>query len=527
MAGFQDGMPGPFFGQDLPWLLTARARLRPDHPFLVWVPFEGPGETWTYARFHDAVGRLAAGLARRGIRPGETVLVHLENAPELLLAYFALAELGAVAVLTNTRAAEDEIAYFAAHSRCVAAITQPGFAEAVNRAAPGLRWIAVTAHDAGAPAAAPRGDAFAALFADAADRPRRVPDPTLPLSVLYTSGTTSRPKGVVWTHANALWAARVNAAHEELRPSDVHQIYLPLFHANALGYSMLATLWVGGTAVLQPRWSTSRFWPVAKAHGSTWVSFIWFSLRAAIEQGVPPDHGLRMIGFATSDPPAAQVLGVPCVGWWGMTETISHGIVGALHAPNTPGAIGRPALEYDIRIRREDGSPVEPGETGALFCRGVRGVSMFLEYLHDPAATAASFDTEGWFDTGDLVTLLPDGAILFADRAKDMLKVGAENVAASEIERVVLGVPGVREAAVVGRPHRMLDEVPVAFVTLNPGTDAAALPDAVIAACRARLADFKVPREVRIVEEMPRATLEKIAKAELRKRVRAEGPLPA
>jgi carnitine-CoA ligase len=526
MAGFQDGMPGPFFGQDLPWLLEARARLRPDHPFLVWAPFEGPAEAWTYARFHDSVGRLAAGLARRGIGQGDPVLVHLENAPELLLAYFALAELGAIAVLTNTRAAEDEIAYFAAHSRSVAAITQPGFAEVVNRAAPDLRWIAVTGHDAGAPAAAaPKGDAFAALLADAAaDRPRRAADPTLPLSVLYTSGTTSRPKGVVWTHANALWAARVNAAHEELRPTDVHQIYLPLFHANALGYSLLATLWAGGTAVLQPKWSTSRFWQVAEAHGTTWVSFIWFSLRAVLEQEIPRGHTLRRIGFATSDPPAAARLGVPCVGWWGMTETVSHGIVGALHAPNTPGAIGRPAPEYDIRILREgDGTPVGPGETGALFCRGVRGVSMFLEYLHDPAATAASFDAEGWFDTGDLVTLLPDGAILFADRAKDMLKVGAENVAASEIERVVLGVAGVREAAVVGKPHRMLDEVPVAFVTLNEGVvDAAAVPEAVIAACRASLADFKVPREVRVVEEMPRATLEKIAKAELRRRVRAE-----
>ena len=178
MAGFQTGLPGPFAGQDLPWLLAARARLRPQHPFLVWAPFEGPAETWTYARFHDAVGRLAAGLARRGIGAGDPVLVHLENAPELLLAYFALAELGAIAVLTNTRAAQDEIAYFASHSRCVAAITQPSFAAVVNRAAPALRWIAVTAHDAGTPAAAPLGDSFASLFAEtAADRPRRAPDP--------------------------------------------------------------------------------------------------------------------------------------------------------------------------------------------------------------------------------------------------------------------------------------------------------------------------------------------------------------
>ena len=519
---FHHGMPGPFAGQDLPWLLAAQASARPGHPFLIWAPFDHSAETFTYARFQDAVERLAAGLARRGIGLGDPVLVHLENAPELLLTYFALARLGAIAVLTNTRAAGDEIAYFAAHSRAVAAITQPSFAEAVNRAAPGLRWIAVTDHDAGVPATAPRGDAFAALFADAA-APARAPDPALPLAVLYTSGTTSRPKGVVWTHANALWAARVNAMHEGLRPDDVHQIYLPLFHANALGYSLLATLWVGGTAVLQPKWSTSRFWPTAAAHGTSWVSFIWFSLRAVLANEIPARHGLRMFGFATSDPPVAKRLGIPGIGWWGMTETISHGIVGALHVPNRPGAIGRPAPEYGIRILREDGAPVAPGETGALLCRGVRGVSMFSEYLHDPAATAAAFDADGWFATGDLVTLLDDGAILFADRAKDMLKVGAENVAASEIERVVLTVAGVREAAVVGQPHPMLDEVPVAFVTLDDGTDPAALPGTVIATCRAALADFKVPREVRILADMPRATLEKIAKAELRKLAREPG----
>ncbi len=514
---------GPFTGQDLPWLIEAQARARGEHPFLVWAPFDAPAETWSYRRFHHDVGRLAAGLARRGISPGETVLIHLENCPELLLAYAALAELGAVAVLTNTKAAEDEMEYFAGHSRAVAAITQPGFAAMVNRAAPGLRWIAVTDHDAGVPAPAPAGDRFESLMADTADRPRRPADPLRPLSVLYTSGTTSRPKGVVWNHANALWAGRVNGAHQDLRREDVHFVTLPLFHANALGYSTLASLWTGGTVVLMPRWSTSRFWPTALRHGATWASLIWFSLRAIAEQEAPAAHRFRMFGFASNDPPAAQRMGVPTIGWWGMTETISHGIVGAVHTPNRSGAIGRPAPEYGIRILRPDGSPVEPGETGELFCRGVRGISMFAEYLHDPAATAASFDAEGWFTTGDLVTLLDDGSIQFADRAKDMLKVGAENVAASEIERVVLAVPGVREAAVVAQKHRMLDEVPVAFVTVEAGVDPLPLPDAVIAACRAKLAGFKVPVAVQVVEEMPRATLEKIAKAELRKRLPVAG----
>ena len=143
------------------------------------------------------------------------------------------------------------------------------------------------------------------------------------------------------------------------------------------------------------------------------------------------------------------------------------------------------------------------------------------EYLYNEMATRESFDEHGYFLTGDRVTLLEAGYIKFGDRAKDMLKVGGENVAASEIEQVIAVVPGVREAAVVGKKHPMLDEVPVAFIIPQAGLSALPkdLQDKVMAACRAALADFKVPREIRFVDDMPRSTLEKVAKAELRKQL--------
>jgi crotonobetaine/carnitine-CoA ligase len=152
---------------------------------------------------------------------------------------------------------------------------------------------------------------------------------------------------------------------------------------------------------------------------------------------------------------------------------------------------------------------------------GVPGLSLFKEYLNNPKATADSFDEMGWFITGDRVTLHEDGFLSFADRDKDMLKVGGENVGASEIERVILSVGGVREAAVVGRRHEMLDEVPVAFVLPDgdPPTASDDLVERVLSACRRHLADFKVPREVRLVDSLPRSTLEKVAKAELRRRL--------
>jgi crotonobetaine/carnitine-CoA ligase len=186
-------------------------------------------------------------------------------------------------------------------------------------------------------------------------------------------------------------------------------------------------------------------------------------------------------------------------------------------------SMGRAAPEYSIVVRGEDGSPARPGETGDLLVRGVRGLSLFHEYLEDPSATAASFTPDGWMITGDRVTLADDGWLVFADRAKDMLKVGGENVAASEVERVIASLPGVLEVAVVGKPDPMLQEVPVAFVRLQAQADAQpeAFVASVLEACRTQLASFKLPREVHLLDDFPRATLNKIAKAELRKRLTA------
>jgi carnitine-CoA ligase len=515
------GIVGPLAGLDVPWLLGMRAEVRRDHPFLIWAPFDAPARKWTYGEFHDRVGALAAGLAGRGVKPGEYVLIHLDNCIEAMLAWFACVELGAIAVTTNTRSAAAEMEYFADHCGAVAAITQPAYAELISANCRNLRWIAVISHDAGASPAqsVSGGDSFDALFADSADRPRRATDPFAPCSVQYTSGTTSRPKAVLWTHANALWGAKVNAAHEDLHADDVHQTYLPLFHTNALAYSMLATLWVGATGVIQPRFSASRFWSVALEHGCTWTSTIPFCMKALLEHEIPKQHKFRLWGSAINEPAAFAAFGVKIIGWWGMTETITHGIVGEVDQPNTPMSIGRAATEYSIRIIDDDGRPAEVGGTGNLLIKGVPGLSLFKEYLHNEKATREGFDEHGYFITGDRVTLLENGFVKFGDRAKDMLKVGGENVAASEIEQVIAVVPGVREAAVVAKKHPMLDEVPVVFIIPQHGVAGAPndLHDTVMAACRSALADFKVPREIRFVDDMPRSTLEKVAKAELRK----------
>ncbi len=265
------------------------------------------------ANFTSRVGALAAGLVARGIKPGEFVLIHLDNCVEAMLAWFACVELGAIAVTTNTRSAPAEMEYFAGHCGAIAAITQPAYAEMISAHCRNLRWIAVISHDAGAAPAPgqqpPRAaTAFEALFADSADRPRRATDPQAACSVQYTSGTTSRPKAVLWTHANALWGAKVNAAHQDLHQGDVHQTYLPLFHTNALAYSMLASLWVGASCVIQPRFSASRFWSVALEHGCTWTSTIPFCMKALLEHEIPEESQIPAVGHRGQRPAAVRRL---------------------------------------------------------------------------------------------------------------------------------------------------------------------------------------------------------------------------
>jgi crotonobetaine/carnitine-CoA ligase len=514
-----------FSGTDVWALVQLRAQRSADRIAFVWHPYEGAPREWTYRELARDAAALAAGLQRRGIGPGDKVLIHLDNCPEFVIAWYACAAVGATAITTNTRSVADEMRYYCEDSQPACAITEPRFAEMIATCAPQIKWQAVLDHNAGADwTTAGGGDSLAALAGDPGDFTPRPPDPMAPMSVQYTSGTTSRPKGVLWTHANALWAARVNAAHEDLHPSDCHLTYLPLFHVNALGYQMLASMWVGARFVLLPKWSTSRFWDVSLQHGCTWVSLIGLSARALAMGAtgeIPASHSYRLLGCGVCDMPFDGALGVKTIGWWGMTETISHPIVGNPYTPDRPMSMGRAAPEYEIAVVRDDGvTPVEAEEAGELLVRGTSGLSLFAGYLNQPAATAASFDGAGWFRTGDLVTVHADGYLSFADRAKDMLKVGAENVAASEIERVIMETGLVSEVAVVSRPDDRLDEVPVAFVVPWEQRDSRGAE--VEAACAQRLADFKVPRAVYGVRDLPRSMLNKVNKAELRKVAHAD-----
>ena len=521
MLNTAESFLNPFTGFDLNALLDLRARERGSHPFLVWSPFEGTPRTWSYAQFADEVARIAGGLAARGVARGDRVMVVLENCPETLLMLFACARLGAMHMPINAMAAGPELTWYAQSSGARVAVTQPRLAATLAAHCPDLKWIAVTASDAGTPPSAThapqRASSFASLHAD--PLPARAPDPALPLLILYTSGTTSRPKGVVWTHANALWGARLGALHQALRAEDVYQIFLPLFHVVGLSWSFLPALWAGNTVVLQPRFSASGYWPAAIAHGATVGSQVILSVRLLADQPVPAKHRFRQWLNATHLPEYQKKLGISMMGAWGMTEMVSQGIVSDPWLPQRGGAIGKPSPGYRIRIVDDEGGPVAPGGTGNLLVAGVRGLSIFKEYYANPTATAEAFDADGYFRTGDRVTLHVDGFIEFSERAKDLIKVGGEGVAPAEVERVIAEVSGILEVAVVAKPDSHYGEVVAAFVVIDESQGSKEdLCRNVVSHCAASLAKFKVPREVIVLPEMPRVNIGKISKAKLRER---------
>ncbi len=491
-------------GQDLPWLLAHWAEAKPDHPVLVWDPAEGDGRSWTYAELWTDVRRLATGLADRGIGKQDNVLIHSENCPEMVLTWLACATLGAVGVTTNTKSVAVEVEYFVEKAKCVAAITQPQFADLVAEGGGSLKWTAVIGQD------------FDELYGDADAWTGREIEPMLPFGIMFTSGTTNKPKAVVHTHANAIWASRTGPRNIDLGPDDRYLIYLPFFHVNAQSWSFFSVLGIGATAVLMPKWSASRFWEVVTRNHITHLSLMPFVMGSLMEAD-KPDNDLRVGVFGLIMPELDQMFGLDVVAAFGMTETVTHCITGKPAEKLAYRSMGRVTPGYEFLVVDKDTGEIVPeGETGELWIRGRRGVEIFLEYFDNPEANESAFE-DGWFKTGDMVSWGPGGNVFYKERDKDLLKVGGENVSAREVEEAITGVPGVAQVAVVGKKHEFLDQVVVAFVILTPDApDIAEGEKAVIEHCQGQLAGFKVPRAVYAIDEFPLGTLDKLLKNKLR-----------
>ncbi len=505
---------------DVIWLLDQWVERQPDKTFVIWAPFEGEERRWTYAELAGYAKQFGAGLHARGVRSGDFVLIHSNNSPYFLTAWFGCAYVGAVPVTINIRSVAENIKYFAEVMEPVYVITQPHFARMVQKACgKGPKMIVTGEATNEDEMKGVDAESFTSVFSDM-PLPALPPDPKKNFAVQFTSGTTSRPKPTVWTNANALWGSKSMSMNLRLRRDDVTLINMPLFHANAQ-ITLLTALWSGGTIVVHPRFSASRFWDACAKYGVTWISMIPFAFKALKGRPVPK-HKVRLLVGLERLPEAEKEFGAKTLAFWGMTETVTACIITDADISGPAGTMGRPTPFYGVEVRKKDGTPAKPGEEGRLYIRGEKGVTLFKEYYKHPEATQKAFDESGALDTGDLVRIDKDGWMYFVNREKDMLRVGGENVAALEIEQAIFETGYVLECAVVAQKHYMLGDVPAAFISLTESGKAQnieELKDKIVSHCRKQLADFKVPRSVHIVDDFPRSTLDRIAKSKLREQL--------
>jgi crotonobetaine/carnitine-CoA ligase len=321
----------------------------------------------------------------------------------------------------------------------------------------------------------------------------------------------------VHTHANAVWASRIGPRNIDLGGDDAYLIYLPFFHVNAQSWSFFSVLGVGATAVLMPKWSQSRFWPAVVEHGITHISAMPFVFGCLGDPGRPKEHRLRVGVFGLVLPDLDRAFGIELYAAFGMTETVTHAVTGKPSECLPPRSMGHVTPGYEIAVvDKETGALCCEGQTGELWLRGTRGIQLFLEYLDNPEANAKAFE-DGWFKTGDMVQMGAAGNVFYQERDKDLLKVGGENVSAREVEDLIMAHPAVQSVAVVAKSDDFLSEVPVAFVILAPGDhDQNALGAEIIGTCAQKLAGFKVPRAVHVVDAFPTGTLDKILTNKLR-----------
>ena len=485
--------------------LEASARHHPDRPALAF------GERrWTYAELDREAGRVAAGLARLGLRPGERACLHLGNRPEFVLAYYGCQKLGVTPVALNVTYVRDELAYIIRDSEAAAILSSPPFAAQLPdpRETPSVRMRVGT----GEPAAV----AFEVL---PADPPLRAVDADREdvAAILYTSATTGRPKGVMLTHANVVSNTYAAVHHLRMTREDRGLCTLPLFHCFGQNFIMNALVAAGGTLVLQERFVPAEFLAAIARHRVTILYAVptMYIVLLAGGLGAHDLTSLRLAFSAAAMLPAdveqrwAAATGLPVSQGYGLTECSPFATYNHEHA-HRAGSVGTPIENVEVRIVDEHDREVPDGTLGEI---AIRGPNVMRGYLGKPEDTAAAL-RGGWLHSGDIGYRDGDGYFYVVDRVKDMINVAGFKVFPREVEEVLFEHPAVAEVAVLGRPDPVKGEVVRACVVLRPGQPATA--QELIDRCRGRVASYKVPVDVEFLPALPKSPTGKILKKNLR-----------
>lgn len=476
----------------------------------------------SFRELETKVDQASHFLFAQGLKRGDVFNLHLPNCPAFIILWFAAARLGAVMMPTNVLASADELTYLLAHSETKIAFTTAEYLSTLSQCQSQVASLD-TIILCDPYSIEPTANSFEAQLSEHPDTPWICTTrDTDMVAIMYTSGTTSKPKGVMVSHANYIAAGRTVADAIELKATDRQFVVLPLFHGNAQYYSTMSALLCGASIALMDRFSASQYFDKCIEYGCTVTSLFAAPMRMILAQPQTPwhrDNKLRIVIFAQNL--TAQQLddwqqrfGAPLSQLWGMTETMGPPLMNPLHEERRNWSVGKPIGGYKIALLDESGEAVAMGQQGEIAVKGIPGKTLMSGYFKNPEATADTL-RNGWLYTGDNAILDIDGYYHFVDRKKDMIKRSGENISAGEVENVVQQHPAVFECAVIGIPDELRDESIIAVVVLNTGQQ---LTEAeLINFCSGKLAKFRVPSRVVFNESLPKTSVGKIQKHLIRK----------
>jgi len=496
-------------------LFTSRAGADPDRAFIAC-----EGRSHTRSQFAAAVDRMAWLLCARGVSRGDRVAIMARNSEAHVLLLLALSRLGAIMVPVNPEFGVAEARYVLEHAAVSAVVASHATLATAQDAAAGMAgvpWFAVIGEAAGD---VPGLNALAAAAAPCM-LPADVSAEDTCL-IVYTSGTTGFPKGVMHSQRSFVLCGEASVQRVHLQPNDKVMVLLPLFHINALFYSLAGALAAGAAMEIVPRFSATTFWDTVAESGVTQLNIIeavGSILKARPRSEFRPDHRLRVVygvRQAVADTFRNEFHIPHLVGGYGMTEIpgVTCNPFDSLQKPGSMGPLGRhpdPGLPWaQCRVVDDEGCDVPVNAEGELV---VKTPILMQGYFRDPEQTRAAF-RDGWFVTGDLVRRDADGYFFFISRKKDIIRRRGENISGAELDRIIGEHPAVYEVAAIAVPAELGEDEILAAIVVKPGHAVSA--DEIAGWCRERLAPMKVPRYVVFVGELPHTPTHKILKSVLR-----------
>ena len=491
-------------------LIEARAGERPGDLYFIATQ---TGRTLRFGELREASRRVARLLAREGLAPGAHVSVVMPNGLATLRLLLGAMAGGFCVNPVNLLAQPEQMRYVLDHSACALVFASPEWAPRVRELVAGLgRPIRVIEADPDAAGLPGERD-------EDASAPAPRPDPAALALLMYTSGTTGKPKGVMLTHANLVANAQAISEEHALGPADRVAAVLPLYHINAFAVTMLAPLAHGGSLAMPPRFSAGGFWELATASECTWINVVPTIVSYLLEGEAPPRESLAAIRFCRSAsaalPPAhhrafENKFGIGIIETMGLTETVAPAFSNPLDPERRKlGSVGR-ASGCEARVVDGRGEPVADGVPGEV-C--IRGPQVTPGYFNNPEATAGAFFPGGWLRTGDIGVRDADGFFFITGRIKELIIKGGENIAPREIDEVLLRHPAVLDAAAVGVPDRHYGQEIAACVVRREG--ASCDEGDLLAFCMEHLGRYKTPKAIHFVAELPRGPSGKVQRMKL------------